>query len=163
MMQARVLLLSCLCVLGLVGCDLGSKQLAHSQLRRQAPVRVVAGVFDLRYTENRDVGFNALRAIPEKIRRPLVLALGALVVGVVLFLLLGRRVTHPLEQLGLLLVLGGAIGNLADRALRGYVVDFLHLHGWPVFNLADVYLVAGTALLVVLGIRPRKTPQGPTR
>jgi signal peptidase II len=133
MMQARVLLLSCLCVLGLVGCDLGSKQLAHSQLRRQAPVRVVAGVFDLRYTENRDVGFNALRAIPEKIRRPLVL------------------------------VLGGAIGNLADRALRGYVVDFLHLHGWPVFNLADVYLVAGTALLVVLGIRPRKTPQGPTR
>lgn len=51
------------------------------------------------------------------------------------------------EAVGLGLVLGGATSNLADRALRGAVVDFIALRAWPTFNLADAAMVAGTALL----------------
>jgi signal peptidase II len=47
------------------------------------------------------------------------------------------------------MVVGGAIGNVADRLLRGYVVDFIHLHRWPVFNVADIAVTVGAILLGV--------------
>ena len=56
------------------------------------------------------------------------------------------------------LVLGGAIGNLIDRALYGEVIDFLqigiHGHYWPVFNVADMAVTIGAALLVLVAVRP---------
>ena len=58
------------------------------------------------------------------------------------------------------LILGGALGNVADRIIRGYVVDYLDLYWrqwhWPAFNIADVSIVAGAALLVVGGLRANK-------
>jgi signal peptidase II len=47
----------------------------------------------------------------------------------------------------LLLISAGALGNYLDRLWRGYVVDFVHVSYWPVFNVADAYVVAGAALL----------------
>lgn len=158
-MNQRAALLAVLFASTLVGCDLGTKEVARRELPGQ-PVSVVAGLFDLRYAENRDVAFSALRLIPENVRRPLVLSLQAVVAGAIIFLLARRRHQGTLEQLGLLLVLGGAVGNLVDRGLRGYVVDFLHLHGWPIFNLADVYLVVGVGLLVVQGLRRPRDATG---
>jgi signal peptidase II len=58
------------------------------------------------------------------------------------------------------MVLGGAAGNLADRLARGddplhgAVVDFIDLQWWPVFNVADIGVVVGGLLLVVIGMRP---------
>ncbi|MGB9919225.1 MAG: signal peptidase II [Moorellales bacterium] len=57
------------------------------------------------------------------------------------------RQRQPLLSLALALAWGGAAGNLVDRLYLGYVVDFLDLRFWPVFNLADVALVAGMILL----------------
>lgn len=48
---------------------------------------------------------------------------------------------------GLPLLLGGALGNLTDRLRFGYVVDFIDLHFWPVFNLADIAIVAAAAVI----------------
>jgi signal peptidase II len=104
-------------------------------------------VLDLRYTENRDVSFNALRLIPERVRYPLVLTLNLATMGL-LVLLLRRYRGALVPQLALVLVLGGALGNWLERALRGYVVDFIHLHGWPIFNFADIYIVCGALLLL---------------
>lgn len=53
-------------------------------------------------------------------------------------------------NLALALVAGGAIGNLYDRLAYGYVIDFLDLRVWPVFNLADSAVVVGAALLIVV-------------
>ena len=47
------------------------------------------------------------------------------------------------------LLLGGAIGNLIDRSLYGYVVDFIDFHFWPVFNLADSAITVGISILVI--------------
>lgn len=49
---------------------------------------------------------------------------------------------------GLGLVFGGLIGNLIDRLIYGYVVDYIKIGGWPAFNLADVFLVAGVTALI---------------
>jgi signal peptidase II len=51
-----------------------------------------------------------------------------------------------LPLVALVLVTAGAVGNYLDRIVRGYVVDFVHLKHWPVFNVADVYITAGYAV-----------------
>ncbi|MBF0328044.1 MAG: signal peptidase II [Nitrospirae bacterium] len=57
------------------------------------------------------------------------------------------------NRLGLSLILGGAVGNLADRIIYGYVIDFLDCHAagyhWPAFNVADSALTVGTTLIIV--------------
>ena len=87
-------------------------------------------------------------------RGPLISVL-ALVVVVVL-LRTGRDATRPVMAVALGLVVGGAIGNLIDRAFRagdgflgGGVVDFIDLQWWPVFNVADSAVVVGAVLLFV--------------
>ena len=54
--------------------------------------------------------------------------------------------------LSLMLILAGAWGNAIDRLIRGYVVDYFEFtfFSWPVFNVADIYVVVGTVLLAVL-------------
>jgi signal peptidase II len=70
---------------------------------------------------------------------------------------------------GLGLVLGGAIGNLIDRAIRGpgfsgEVVDFIDLQVWPIFNVADSAIVIGAAVLLLSGLRrPRTEAEGGSR
>jgi signal peptidase II len=73
----------------------------------------------------------------------------------------GATTRHPLLALAVGLVLGGALGNLADRLFRGHgflngaVVDFVDLRVWPVFNLADAAITIGCLLLVWAGWRGR--------
>lgn len=70
----------------------------------------------------------------------------SLIMGYVLF-----RTKNRMLQLSLSLVLGGAIGNLIDRVLKGSVADFLDFHfgsyNFPTFNVADMFIVIGTILL----------------
>jgi signal peptidase II len=91
--------------------------------------------------------------MPLNVREPLLLAVGALAIVSVGALLLSGRVSGW-ARAGLLLVLAGAIGNYADRLWRGYVVDFIHVPHWPVFNVADVLIVVGGALVLSGRIRP---------
>jgi signal peptidase II len=51
-------------------------------------------------------------------------------------------------QIGIAVALGGALGNFLDRIRLGYVVDFLDLHVWPVFNIADIAIVVGAGLII---------------
>jgi signal peptidase II len=64
-----------------------------------------------------------------------------------------RQPSGRAEALGYSLILGGALGNVLDRILRGSVVDFLDVHWrdvhWPAFNLADVAIFAGVVCLIV--------------
>ena len=57
-----------------------------------------------------------------------------------------------LEKLSYFIILAGAISNISDRAINGYVIDFLSLHYnnfyWPAFNLADIYITVGIIMLL---------------
>jgi signal peptidase II len=79
----------------------------------------------------------------------------ALVIIVVLFFWLVRA-GGGIVVFALTLVVGGALGNVVDRIVYGAVIDFVDIHGfgfhWPVFNVADITIVVGTALLLYDGL-----------
>jgi signal peptidase II len=156
----RRLLLLLGAVSALVGCDHVSKEAAKGALEGGPPRQLLGRVLDLRYVENRDVAFELLRWIPVQARTPLVLVVVAAAIGTLLVMLLRRR-SLDLTTAALGLVLAGAVGNYADRLLRGYVVDFIHVPHWPVFNVADAYVFVGGIALVLLHRRQaRAAPAG---
>jgi signal peptidase II len=88
--------------------------------------------------------------------------LAVVALGLVVFMASsGATTRHPQLALAVGLVLGGALGNLADRLFRGHgflngaVVDFVDFRVWPVFNLADAAITVGCLLLVWAGWRRR--------
>lgn len=103
--------------------------------------------FDLTYVENTGASFGMLSG---GLASRIVLSVVAL--GVVVFLVVWlARVTRPLVATGIAFIIGGAIGNVIDRALYGYVIDFLNFSGlwfpW-VFNLADTAINIGVGCLL---------------
>jgi signal peptidase II len=146
-MRLRLALL--VCSLGmLVGCDHATKQWAEASLRAAPRVEILSGVLDLRYAANRDTAFSLSRLVlPPKAKRPILSALGSAGVLVMAVVWYRRRRAPLAEQLAYLMLLSGAAGNVGDRIGRGYVVDFIHVHHWPIFNVADMLLVAGMMLL----------------
>jgi len=132
-----------------------SKWRAVDRLSR-GPITVVGSV-RLALTRNSGGAFGLGSGVVPVV----VLAFIALVV--VLFVV-GRSVDRAATAVALGLVLGGAVGNLADRLFRspgfgrGAVVDFVDLRWWPVFNVADAAITCGCVVLVLLSLRPRGAP-----
>lgn len=154
--RVRALLLVCT-TLGLVGCDHATKLAAKSWL--DAPVPVVSGLVELRYAENRDIAFSLTRAWSGPSKRVALVATGlVLVAGLLAWAWRRRRVASLFEQLALAAVLAGALGNLIDRGLRGYVVDFVWVRWYSVFNVADVLIVAGAIAMLIAARRPAAAP-----
>jgi signal peptidase II len=124
--------------------DQVTKQLADSSLRRGESVNVFLGL-DITNTRNRGVAFGALDGSG--------VVVGVLI-GLALVLLVGYfalNASRPLLWLPVGMLLGGALGNLADRAREGAVIDFIDPVAWPAFNLADTMIVVGVlALLYVV-------------
>lgn len=139
--------LALLCIL-MVGCDRFTKQ-AAADLLAERTLDLVPGVFSLHYTENHDVAFSILSSYEHQ-HKALLLGLMALTVLLLTLAVWFKRRRAPgLEQVGYALIVGGAIGNVLDRLTRGYVIDFMHVRYWPVFNVADVAIVAGTGLVLL--------------
>jgi signal peptidase II len=148
------ILLVCL-VLGVFGCDHATKSVAEHELKGEEPVAVIAGAVDLQYGQNYGVAFNVERSIPEAMRKPLIFAGGLCALAFIGIAWYRRRRNPSLKHVAYALILGGALGNLLDRLFRGYVVDFVHVRGWPIFNVADVAICVGVGLLVLHAYRDR--------
>ena len=137
-----------------VAIDQATKQLAISGIERGDQVDVFFGL-ELTNARNTGVAFGAFEGGG---------ALVAILIGVSLTLLLGYFALHrdrPWLWLPVGLLLGGALGNLADRARIGGVIDFIDPVAWPAFNIADSCIVVGVlALLYVVEGRPRRTSSG---
>jgi signal peptidase II len=144
----------------LVGCDHVTKHAAKSRLEGAPGHEVIRGVVNLQYVENTDVAFNLLRWVPETVRKPLLLVTGGVaMLGLVILAVtaaFGRARPRSILGVALVLVTAGAVGNGLDRIVRGYVVDFVRVPHWPVFNVADVYVTAGAALLALAAWRANR-------
>jgi signal peptidase II len=149
-------------LLGLVGCDHATKGTARAALADRPPVTLIAGVADLRYAENRGVAFNLERLVPGGLGRAVLIGAGLLGFGVIVLAWARRKDRMSAATIGYVFVAAGALGNLIDRIARGYVIDFIHVNGWPVFNVADVSIGVGVGLLLLAMIRERRRPAGPT-
>jgi signal peptidase II len=119
------------------------------------------GILGLTYSRNHDVAFNLLRWLPADARTATALLAGLVATGLLLLFWWQRRHASLLEHGAFALVLSGAAGNLIDRSVRGYVVDFIHLSHWPVFNVADALIVAGAVLLLGSAARRSSEPPSP--
>ena len=127
------------------------------------PAQILAPVWDNLYVQNPAGAFGLLTSAPLAVRRAILSAV-ALIASVGI-LWMARRAAGEgrlLTRIALGLVLGGALGNLTDRIVHGYVIDFIdwHLAGyhWPAFNVADVGIVVGVfSLLFLLNRRPAES------
>jgi signal peptidase II len=137
-----------------VAVDQATKQLAISGIERGEQVEVFFGL-DLTNARNTGVAFGAFQGGG---------AVVAILIGVSLTLLVGYFAFHrekPWLWLPVGMLLGGALGNLADRARIGGVIDFIDPVAWPAFNVADSCIVVGVlALLYVVEGRERRTRSG---
>ena len=126
---------------GTVAVDQATKAIAVASLDRGEEVNVFLGL-DMIYVRNEGVAFGALEGGGALLVTVISLALAGLVVYFVM------NSDAPLLWLPVGLILGGALGNLADRAREGAVVDFIDPIAWPAFNLADAAIVVGVLGLV---------------
>ena len=147
-LRLRMLLTVAATVLAL---DVVTKVLAVKYLTPGEPVSIIGDTVTWTLVRNSGAAFSMATGYTWVLT---LVALGV-VIGIIW---MGRRLVSPWWALGLGMILGGALGNLADRffrspgPLRGHVVDFLSIGWWPVFNVADPAVVGGAILLVGLSL-----------
>ena len=132
----------------LIALDQWAKSMAYNTLRVNGPLVLIKGVFELLYSENRGAAFGILQGK----QWFFFLVAAAVVIAVLVFvakLPSGNRYL-PL-YISMVLLLSGAVGNLIDRAVRGFVVDFFYfsLIDFPIFNVADCYITVSTVILLI--------------
>ncbi|MCX7285833.1 MAG: signal peptidase II [Novosphingobium sp.] len=116
--------------------------------------------FDLRYAENYGVSFGMFTATSLEMRYGLIAVTALIAAGVLVWML---RETARGDIAGLALVLGGATGNIYDRLVFGYVIDYadLNIGAWrpfQIFNLADVAITFGVLILLARSFKSREKP-----
>jgi signal peptidase II len=142
--------------------DQAGKYAIGSSLRI-GEVREITGFFNLVLAYNRGAAFSFLSDAAGW-QRGLFIGI-AILATVIIVAMLAKYSGERVFCAGLALILGGAIGNLADRVLLGHVVDFLDFHafGWHfwAFNLADSAITAGAGLLILDGLRSANAGRKP--
>jgi signal peptidase II len=123
-----------------------------------APIDVIPGVLTLRFTTNSGGAFSIGQSTPW-------IFVTATAVISLLIVVTAFRHTERMTAFALGLILAGALGNLTDRIVRGpgssgRVVDFVDVHVWPVFNVADAAVVVGAVLLALTSFRTERSDAG---
>ena len=153
-----------LVALAVIALDAWTKWLVASRIDLHDSITLIPDLFQLVHVRNTGAAFG-IGANAESHIVPLLLNIGAIGVFIVVVAYAFRSaVTDRVLQIGLHLILGGAIGNLIDRFRLGYVVDFLDVyvnwggvaHHWPAFNVADSAICIGIGLLF---LDMRKKPE----
>lgn len=133
----------------LVFLDRITKELAVDNLKDKPPYKLIPDVFEFRYLENRGAAFGMLQD-----KRIFFIVVGAIFLLIILYFLIRLPATKKYHLLRFCLVTigAGAIGNLYDRIMLGYVIDFLYFIyiDFPIFNVADIYVTVSAAMLVIL-------------
>lgn len=134
--------------------DYFTKQFALTHLILHEPIRILP-FFSFTLVHNTGAAFGFLSSVDPSWERWLLTGISIAATG--LFYHWYRTCTHTLQRVAIALVIGGAVGNLIDRAFFGYVVDFLDvyisIHHWPAFNIADMAICIGVGLLMISWVK----------
>jgi signal peptidase II len=125
-----------------------TKSAATQYLMGQRPIEIIKNFVELHYVKNYGAAFGIL----QNQRWFFIVITSIVVFAMVVYMLRNSKNITILTKLSISMLSGGAVGNLIDRVRLGYVVDFIKLdlkiYNFPVFNIADIFIVVGTALLV---------------
>jgi len=146
-------------VLLLLAIDQFTKHLAVTYLRPIREIVLIDGVFSLLYHENSGMAFGLFQDGRWFFVVVTVLALGFFIYY---YASLPKTRYHSRMRFFLLMLIGGALGNFVDRLLQGYVVDFFFfsLINFPVFNMADVFLVIAVFALAIIILFTKEPKNG---
>jgi signal peptidase II len=127
--------------------DLISKQIIYYSIDLNSFLTITS-FFEVAHIHNFGISFGFFSGIVS----PWILILvGIIVTGFIFYMLI--KSTNHMEKWGLTVIIAGALSNIADRGLNGYVTDFIYLHYqdfyWPAFNFADIYISVGICVIVL--------------
>lgn len=132
----------------LVIIDQVSKIIVINNLTNNKSVEVIKSFFYLTYTNNTGAAFSILTG-----KRILLILVSVIVIGILIYYIKKTKIEKKINKIALSLVIGGSIGNLIDRIIKGAVIDFLDFkifgYNYPIFNLADTFIVLGVFLLLI--------------
>lgn len=126
--------------------DQSLKRIVETSMTPGESIPLIRGVLHLTYIQNAGGAFGILAS------RPQILLIGSVIALVAVLWMLLASPPSLLMSLGTGLILGGASGNLLDRLSTGAVTDFLDLRVWPIFNAADMAIVAGVVMLALTAL-----------
>lgn len=111
-------------------------------------VTVIKNFFYLTYTNNTGAAFSILTD-----KRIFLVLVGIIIIILLIYYLKKHQIKNTINKIAFALVIGGSIGNLIDRIIRGSVVDFIDIkifsYNFPIFNLADTFITIGVLLLLI--------------
>lgn len=148
MTRKRTIIAGILGLILLLALDQWTKYLAIAHLRDQSAIILIPGVLELQYLENFGAAFGILQN-----QRWLFVLLCCIFLAVAVYFYgkLPSKKEYWLFRVMTVLLAAGAVGNLIDRVMRGYVVDFIYfsLIDFPIFNFADCCVVTGGILMLL--------------
>jgi len=153
-----------LLILALMAVDQAAKAVVSRTVEIYESRTIVPGFFNLTRIHNRGAIFGAFNQSNNPTVFIALTAASLLALGLVVFYFFKTPASDRLMKVSLSLILAGALGNLVDRFIRGYVIDFLDLHirnaHWPFFNVADSCITIGAVLMLAIFFRrkPECTP-----
>ena len=130
--------------------DQATKLFVQAHMALYESIAIIPNYLDITYTLNPGAAFSMLADAPVWVRTMFLLSMACAAI-VVLTVMIVRAERVSISSVASALILGGAIGNLIDRAIRGRVIDFLRAHyydlNYPIFNVADSAISIGVALV----------------
>lgn len=128
--------------------DIVSKIVVSNLMEVHESIMVINDFFYITYVRNTGAAWSILAD-----KTWLIIFISLIIVGFIGFYVYRNRPKSKFEIVGYSMILAGAIGNLTDRIILGYVIDFLDFYifgySYPIFNLADTFIVIGVLLLVI--------------
>ena len=129
-----------------------AKLLVINLLTKTDSIAIIKNFFYLTYINNDGAAFSILVG-----KRIFLILVAIIVIIMLIHYIKKNNIQNKLEIVSLALIIGGSLGNLMDRVVRGYVIDFLDFkifnYNFPIFNLADTFIVIGVFLLLLKEIR----------
>ncbi len=136
-----------LIVVILISLDLVSKYFVYYYIDLYQFIKITP-FFDITHIHNFGVSFGLFSGTISSIY---LIIIGLLVVFFIIYLLVNAQ--DKLEQWGLFIIICGALANIIDRFINGFVIDFIYLHinqyYWPAFNFADIYISIGIIMILL--------------
>lgn len=118
-------------------------------------VSVINNFFSITYTHNYGGAWSILSS-----STLFITVISIIVIIGIIYYMYKHKINNNFEKMGYILLLSGAIGNLIDRIIYGYVIDFLDFnifgYNFPIFNIADICIVCGIFIIVIMQIRGDK-------
>ena len=144
--------------------DQATKLFVQAHMALYESIAIIPNYLDITYTQNPGAAFSMLADAPPWVRKAFLLTMACAAI-IVLLVIIVRAESVSLTSVSCALILGGAMGNLIDRAIRGRVIDFMRAHyydlNYPIFNVADSAISIGVGLILfvtLFGREPQPKP-----